>query len=98
MDEPLEKVEAKIESGVTAPAPEGSLASDDEICNLRHVSAPLPMRVWLAATIGWRSDSRTMERKLFFVSIRSPSLSAMGTASTDETQPQKTTCRMDRMT
>ena len=45
MDEPLEKVEAKIESGVTAPAPEGSLASDDEIRNLRHVSAPLPMRV-----------------------------------------------------
>jgi POT family proton-dependent oligopeptide transporter len=52
MDEPVGKVEVKIESGVTAPAPGGSLASDDEICNLRHVSEPLPMRVWLAATIG----------------------------------------------
>ncbi|KAJ5668550.1 uncharacterized protein N7477_007120 [Penicillium maclennaniae] len=61
MDEPLEKVEAKIESGIMAPTREGSLASDDEIRNLRHVSAPLPMRVC----------------------IRSPSLYAMGTASTN---------------
>jgi POT family proton-dependent oligopeptide transporter len=52
MDDSLEKVEAKLESGVTCPTPEGSLASDEEIRDLRHVSAPLPMRVWLAATIG----------------------------------------------
>lgn len=52
MGESLEKREAKIESGFTSPTPEGSLASDEEIRDLRHVSASLPMRVWLAATIG----------------------------------------------
>jgi POT family proton-dependent oligopeptide transporter len=66
MDEPLEKVEAKLESGVTAPAPEGSMAPDDEICNLRHVSAPLPMRVWLAATIGMAERFSYYEAQTLF--------------------------------
>lgn len=52
MDEPLEKLEAEAASVASSPRPEGNLATEDEIRDLCHVAAPLPLRVWLAATIG----------------------------------------------
>lgn len=52
MDESLEKLEAQAVSVASSPTPEGNMATEDEIRDLRHVSAPLPLRVWLAASIG----------------------------------------------
>ncbi|KAJ5679265.1 hypothetical protein N7462_007509 [Penicillium macrosclerotiorum] len=52
MDISLEKLEAQAASVASSPTAEGNRASESNIRELRHVSAPLPLRVWLAATIG----------------------------------------------
>lgn len=46
------KVESLAFSSENTPTPDGELASEDEIRDLRHVADTLPARVWLAALIG----------------------------------------------
>ncbi|KAJ5894043.1 hypothetical protein N7495_005734 [Penicillium taxi] len=52
MDESIQKLEAHAASVASMHTPEGNLATENEIQELRHVSAHLPLRVWLVAIIG----------------------------------------------
>lgn len=47
-----EKAESLVLSSERGPTPDGELASENEIRDLRHVADSLPTRVWLAALIG----------------------------------------------